>query len=119
MITHAKSTVLIDEKCAVCSKSAAFIVRKEKKHLFEIESIYSIKAKALKLRYGIAANYDRSLLLIHQGKVYKRSTAILNIMRKMKGLWPLLYFFIIVPKPIRDKLYDFFAKHRRIFNPVI
>lgn len=119
MNTHTKTTVLIDEKCAICSKSATFIVNNEKRHPFEIESIYSIKAQTLKLRYGIAANYDRSILLIQNGEIYERSAAILNILKQLKGLWPLLYVFIVVPKPIRDKVYGFLAKHRRMFNLIM
>lgn len=32
--------------------------------------------------------------------------------RRMKGLWPLLFIFIVVPAAIRDFFYDFIARNR-------
>ncbi len=53
-----------------------------------------------------------SFILIENNVVYERSTAALRIARKLKGLWPLLYMFMIVPKFIRDSVYNFISKNR-------
>ena len=47
-----------------------------------------------------------------QGRAYTRSTAALRIARRLRFPWPLLYAFIIVPRPLRDLIYDFIARHR-------
>lgn len=53
-----------------------------------------------------------TIILLENGKLYKRSTAALCIAKKLNGLWPLLYGFIVVPSFIRNSIYDFIAKNR-------
>ncbi len=53
-----------------------------------------------------------SIILVENGKVYLFSTAALRIASRLDGNWPLLYGFIIVPRPIRDFFYKLFAKYR-------
>jgi predicted DCC family thiol-disulfide oxidoreductase YuxK len=36
----------------------------------------------------------------------------LRIARRLRFPWPLLYAFIVVPRPLRDIVYDFIARHR-------
>jgi predicted DCC family thiol-disulfide oxidoreductase YuxK len=40
------------------------------------------------------------------------SSAALRISRKMDFPYPLLYSFIVIPKPLRDVVYDLCAKYR-------
>ena len=51
-------------------------------------------------------------ILVENGKVYDRSTAALKVLKRLNGLWRLFYGFIIVPKFIRDGVYNFIAKNR-------
>ena len=50
--------------------------------------------------------------LIENSKFYTESSAALRIAKRLNGLWPLLYIFIIVPKFIRNSVYKFIAKNR-------
>jgi predicted DCC family thiol-disulfide oxidoreductase YuxK len=50
--------------------------------------------------------------LIEEEKIYTKSSAVLNILKRLDGLWPLLYVFIIVPPFIRNPVYDVIAKYR-------
>ncbi|MGI9593850.1 MAG: thiol-disulfide oxidoreductase DCC family protein, partial [Patiriisocius sp.] len=45
-------------------------------------------------------------------RVYLKSTAALRISKKMSNLWPLLYVCIVLPKFLRDAVYDYIAKNR-------
>lgn len=56
-------------------------------------------------------NFD-TFILIEGDKYYTRSTAALRVAKRLKGLWPLLYTFIIVPAFIRNAVYNFIAKRR-------
>ena len=53
-----------------------------------------------------------SLVLLSGDKVYKKSSAALRIARKLSGLYPLLYVFIIIPPFIRHGVYNIIAKNR-------
>jgi predicted DCC family thiol-disulfide oxidoreductase YuxK len=53
-----------------------------------------------------------SFLLIDNGKIHDRSTAALRVARKLNGVWKFFYGFIIVPKFIRDAIYNLVSKNR-------
>ena len=62
--------------------------------------------------HGLPENSLDSMVLIEDGKAYRKSTAALRIARQLNAAWPLLYAFIIVPRPIRDAVYDFIGGNR-------
>jgi len=53
-----------------------------------------------------------SVVLIEDGRAYIKSTAVLRIAKKLGNFLPLLYPLILVPRPLRDILYDWVAKNR-------
>lgn len=61
--------------------------------------------------YGFNTYKLTSIILLDNGKVYNKSSAVLRIAKQLKFFWA-LYFFIIIPKFIRDWLYDLVAKNR-------
>jgi len=61
---------------------------------------------------GFDQNEFDSLVLLTNGSVYKKSTAALKIAKKLSGLYPLFYIFIIIPPFIRHGVYDIIAKYR-------
>jgi predicted DCC family thiol-disulfide oxidoreductase YuxK len=53
-----------------------------------------------------------SLVLLEDDEFYDKSTAALRIGKKLRAPWNFLYFFIIIPKAIRDSVYNFIANNR-------
>jgi predicted DCC family thiol-disulfide oxidoreductase YuxK len=53
-----------------------------------------------------------SVVLVEDGKAYRKSSAVLRIARRLDGAWPLLAMLLIVPRPLRDALYDWIGRHR-------
>ena len=63
-----------------------------------------------------AASID-SIVLIEENRVSVRSTAILRIFRYLGGVWKILLVGYLIPKEIRDSLYDVVAYWRyRLFG---
>ncbi len=71
----------------------------------------SEKGLELTKQYAIPEEVD-SLVLIENGKAFTKSSAALRIAKKLDGLWHLLFLFILVPRKIRDGVYDYVAKNR-------
>jgi predicted DCC family thiol-disulfide oxidoreductase YuxK len=53
-----------------------------------------------------------SVILLQRQKAYTKSSAALTIAKQLDWPWPLLYGFILVPKFLRDAVYDFIGKRR-------
>jgi len=70
----------------------------------------------LRQEYGIDDKID-SIVLIEDGRAFTRSTAALRIAKGLGGIWALAYILIVIPRPVRDYLYELFAKYRyRLFG---
>jgi predicted DCC family thiol-disulfide oxidoreductase YuxK len=53
-----------------------------------------------------------TIILIDKGQLYTKSTAALQLTRKLYRFWPLLYVFSVIPPFIRDPIYNWVARNR-------
>ena len=104
--------VLFDGLCNFCDTSVNFIIDRDPRGRFRFAPLQSESAKTLLLRHGLDAQQLQSVALIEGGICYTRSTAALRIARRLSGPWPLLYAMIVVPRPLRDLVYDWIARNR-------
>lgn len=107
-----KSIILFDGVCNVCNGFVNFLIPRDAKNKFQFGSLQSLKVKELLKQYHYDADDISTVILIENNKLYPQSTAVLKIFRQMSGAWPWLYAFIIIPKPIRDFLYQLIARNR-------
>ena len=107
-----KSIILFDGVCNLCNSSVNFIIKHDKKERFLFASLQSDAAKEILLQFPSKKIIMGSLFLIENNKIYNKSTAVLKILRNLNGGVRFLYIFIIIPKFLRDSLYDYFAENR-------
>lgn len=53
-----------------------------------------------------------TVVLVDAGRAFTRSTAALRVFRRLRQPWPLAYALIVVPRPMRDWIYDAVARRR-------
>ncbi|WP_373496141.1 thiol-disulfide oxidoreductase DCC family protein [Aquiflexum sp.] len=104
--------VLFDGVCNLCNSAVDFIITRDKKERFKVAALQDKATKRLLKNYQINNEYLDSLVFIHRESVFYKSRAALEIARNLGGAWPIMYVFIIVPKFIRDPLYDWIAGNR-------
>lgn len=104
--------VLFDGVCNLCNNAVDLIIRNDKKGRIKVGPLQDEKTAALLRDYDINSDYLDSIILIRGDKVYYKSRAALETARKLKGFWPLLYAFVVVPAFIRDPVYDWIARNR-------
>ncbi len=110
-----KGIVLFDGYCNLCSGSVNFVIQRDRKDYFRFVSMQSEDAKRILFSYKFSVNENNSVILIEDYTAYNKSTAALRIVKKLNGLWPLLYILILIPRPIRDFIYMFFSRNRFIW----
>src|SRR5210317_2244376 len=101
--------ILFDGVCNLCNRSVNFIISKDKKDVFRFATLQSDIGMSLMSQHGINTTKTDSVILIDTNEYHERSSAILQIVKNLSGGYALLYFFIIVPKCIRDWGYDYIA----------
>jgi predicted DCC family thiol-disulfide oxidoreductase YuxK len=104
--------VLFDGVCNLCNGAVQFIIRHDKKNIFMFASLQSEVGRKILEQYNFPLDELNSFILIENNKAYTRSTGALRVAKKINGLWPLLYGFIIIPKFIRDSIYNWVAGNR-------
>lgn len=105
------AVILFDGVCNLCNGFVNFIIRRDQKDYFRFASLQSEAAEKLLSDYEVSEQL-KTIILIENGKVYKRSGAALRICRHLSAGWPLCYAFIIIPAFLRDGIYNLVAKYR-------
>ncbi|MGN8644584.1 thiol-disulfide oxidoreductase DCC family protein [Gracilibacillus sp. HCP3S3_G5_1] len=103
--------ILFDGICNFCSSSVQFIIKRDPARKFHFASLQSEIGQQLVDRHQVSQDLD-SLVLLEKGRVYTKSSAVLRIAKELKGGYRLFAIFLIIPKPIRDFLYNIFANNR-------
>lgn len=120
------AVVLFDGVCNFCDASVNFIIEHDRDGYFRFAPLQSDAGMKLAAEHGLASDMANSetendlipidsVILIENGEAYTHSTAALRIVRRLGGIWSLMYAFIIVPRPVRDLAYRLFARYRYRF----
>ena len=89
-----------------------FIIKNGGARHYQFVSLQSDLGKQTIDAYGISEKAMSTVILLENKKVSLRSTAILRIIRKLKGPVKMLYVFILIPPFIRNFLYNVIATNR-------
>ena len=104
--------VLFDGYCNFCNDSVNFVIRRDPRALFKFAPLDSAAGRQLISRYNNSGPLPDSVVLVEDGKLYTRTTASLRIAKRLRFPWPILYGLIVIPRPVRNWLYDQFARRR-------
>jgi predicted DCC family thiol-disulfide oxidoreductase YuxK len=111
--SHAHTAIILfDGVCNFCNSAVNFIIRHDKKNHFRFAPLQSAIGKELLDQFHENNEEMNSVVLIENNQLYKRSTAILRITRHLAGAYFLLYGLLIVPRFLRDAVYDFVGHNR-------
>ena len=104
--------LLFDGHCHLCSGAVQFILKHESSPALIFASLQS--AYALRLLSGSTVHdtLGNSLVLIENGRFFERSDAAIRICRYLRYPWKLLTILKIIPRAIRNLVYDFIARKR-------
>lgn len=107
--------IFFDGVCNLCNSSVNFVIDHDSKALFRFASLQSDFAKVQLQKFELDSNHLGSIVLLLDGRVFTKSSAALHIAKRLDGIWSFLYFFRVVPKPIRNMVYDWIAANRYIW----
>ena len=104
-----ESWLMFDGVCNLCDGFVNFVADGDSERRVR----FGAQQKHMELLERVGAPTDLSTLVLIQGdKHYIYSDAALRTLALMDWPWRGLSTFALVPKPIRDSVYKFVAKHR-------
>lgn len=110
--SNTEAIILFDGICNLCNGSVQFIIKRDPKEQFSFASLQSDAAEKLLLQFNYDNSKVKTIVLIEDGQLYTKSTAVLRICKRIDSMWRLMYVFIIIPKGLRDFVYGVVAKYR-------
>ncbi len=103
--------IVFDSSCLLCNRAVHFILKFSLKNSFHFTSIESDASKRILLQLNQKTFAFDSLALWKNDVLLYKSKAIEQIMLKIPVTYPLFIFFIL-PRSLKDSIYDYVAKNR-------
>jgi predicted DCC family thiol-disulfide oxidoreductase YuxK len=121
-----RAVILFDGVCNLCNATVRFVIERDRGDKFRFAPLQGPAARALLDRVrrtgpnrlqGLSSldpdpGGPASILLLEESKAYEKSAAALRIARHLGGAYPLLYGLVLVPRFLRDAVYDLVARNR-------
>ena len=104
--------LLFDGVCNLCSGSVQFVLKRNSKGNIRFASLQSEFAKEVLSNSNLPSNYLDSLVLLENGKTYVKSDAAIRLAKHLDGIWKAGNAFMVIPRFIRNAIYDLIAKYR-------
>ena len=116
--------MLYDGVCGLCNRTVSFILPRDPHGRIRFAPLQGPTAAAILARHGvpIPAGDPESFVLVEEPgtpaeRLSFRSTAALRVARWLAGPWSWLGALRVIPRPLRDWVYDRVARSRyRIFG---
>ena len=109
--------VLYDGVCGLCNRAVQFLLKRDRHDRLRFASLQSEFAAQLLQRHGFDnKDLDTVYVVLNQGDageaLLAKGDAFLVFARELGGVWNIARLGRIIPRSIRNWLYDFVARHR-------
>jgi len=106
------SVILFDGLCNLCNGFVQFVIARDPAARFRFAPLQSESGRRVLRSAALPDPFPETVVLVEAGRPFTRSAAVLRIVRRLRAPWPLAYAMILIPRPLRDWLYDAIARRR-------
>jgi predicted DCC family thiol-disulfide oxidoreductase YuxK len=107
-----KPIIVFDGKCVLCSRWARFVMRHDRDKRFRLLAAQTPLGTALYEHYGLDPVYYETNVLIEDGRAWLKSEGTIRMFERTGFPWSAIAAFRVVPRALRDKLYNVVARNR-------
>lgn len=104
--------LLFDGVCNLCNGFVQFVVPRDPAGRVRFASLQSDEGRHIMELAGVDPDQRESVVLVEAGEVYTKSDAVLRLARHLDGPWSLAPLATVVPRFVRDRVYDTVATNR-------
>ncbi|MGK4568040.1 thiol-disulfide oxidoreductase DCC family protein [Flavobacterium sp. 3HN19-14] len=108
-----KKIILFDGVCNLCDGMVQYVIKHDKKDVFRFVALQSELGQQILNYIRIDTKNIDSIILYEPGKAYfYKSSAAIEIAKELGGIFTISGIFRIIPKGLRNFIYDYVAKNR-------
>lgn len=104
--------ILFDGVCKLCNGWSKFVINIDTQQHFKLCSVQSPEGQKILRYFNMPTDHFDTMLYVEGNQYFDKSDAFLNVINKLGWPWRLLYILKIIPKRIRNWLYDRIALNR-------
>ncbi|MEM5527343.1 thiol-disulfide oxidoreductase DCC family protein [Gammaproteobacteria bacterium AS21] len=104
--------IVFDGVCKLCNAWSKFIIKYDKQQRFKLCSMQSTQGQSILKHFSLPTEHFDTMLYVQGNQLFDKSDAFLNIVKELGLPWRLFYVFKILPKSIRNWLYNRIALNR-------
>lgn len=104
--------LLFDGVCNLCDGSIQFIIPQDPEGKLRFAPLQSELGRTVRRQAGLSTDTLETVVLVDDGLAYTKSDAAIRIGEHLGGIYRLLSLGRLVPRRLRDRLYDFVAANR-------
>lgn len=109
--------VLFDGECALCNGWVKFVLQRDRRGIVHFAPLQGPTAQRILAARSDAPAALTTLILVEDAgtpaeRIRVRSDAALAVLRELGGIWRLVGWLRVVPRVVRDGVYDFIARRR-------
>ena len=112
IVNRQSPVLLFDGVCNLCDASVQWVIEHDPAAIFRFASLQSETGQAFLKKFNLPTDELNTVVLVDGEKAYTHSDVPLQIFKKLGGWWSLLQVFFIVPRPLRNSVYDWIAGNR-------
>ena len=118
--TPTKAVLFFDGDCPLCNRVLTFILTNEIKADLVFSPLDASSSERWREAHPNMLMEEDSVYYFDGSNLYKKSTAVLKLLPKLRWYTGFLRLGWLLPLKLRDRCYDFVARHRkRIFKECI
>jgi predicted DCC family thiol-disulfide oxidoreductase YuxK len=104
--------MLFDGVCNLCSGWVRFAIDRDPEARLRFAAVQSPLGQAFLARHGLPLDVYDSFYFVEDGVAYEKSAAWFRMVRHLRWPWPWFRADAIVPRGLRDVVYDLVARNR-------
>jgi predicted DCC family thiol-disulfide oxidoreductase YuxK len=107
-----RPVLIFDGHCVLCSTFAQFILRTDRRRQFRLMAAQTPLGEALYRHFDLDPTDYETNILIEDGRAWFKSEGSIRIFERLGWPWSLVSAGRILPRPVRDWLYERVARNR-------
>ncbi len=104
--------LIFDGNCVLCSSFAQFILRTDRHRHFRLMAAQSPLGAALYTHFGLNPVDYETNILVEGGQAWLKSEGSIRVFERLGFPWSLVSVARLLPRPLRDWLYEIVARNR-------
>jgi predicted DCC family thiol-disulfide oxidoreductase YuxK len=104
--------LIFDGNCVLCSAFARFILRHDKGNRFRFMAAQTTLGAALYRHFDLDPTDYETNILIEDGRAWLKSEGSIRVFERLGWPWSLMAIGRLLPRAVRDRLYDVVARNR-------